>query len=90
MDAAIYLAEHASRKVAHAYLDEFDRVASLIEAMPALGTPHDDGCRLYPLAKFRHSIIYVEKESGPLILAVASQSREPGYWKGRQAPAEPL
>jgi toxin ParE1/3/4 len=83
MEAAIYLAEHVSQKLANAYLDEFERVASLIELYPKLGTPEDDEYRTYPLTKFKTSLVYFETASGPLILAVAPHKREPGYWKNR-------
>ena len=79
MEAAIYLAEYASRKVANAYLDEFERIASIAEVHPKLGTPEDGIYRIYPFAKFKYSLIYLEDVYGPLILAVASHSREPGY-----------
>ena len=83
MEAAIYLAEYASRKVANAYLDEFERIANIVEVYPKLGTPEDGIYRTYPFAKFKYSLIYLEDVYGPLILAVASHSREPGYWKSR-------
>ena len=83
MEAAIYLAEYASRKIANACLDEFERIASIAEVYPKLGTPEDGIYRTYPFAKFKYSLIYLEDVYGPLILAVASHSREPGYWKSR-------
>ena len=82
MEAAVYLTEHVSAKVAHAYLDEFDRVANVIELYPGLGT-REDGYRVYPFNKFRYSLVYFEEPHSPLILAVAAHSREPGYWKTR-------
>ncbi len=85
METAVYLAEHASREVAKAYLDEFERIASIIELFPKLGTPEDGGYRVYPLAKFKYSLVYFEEASGPLILAGASHRREPGYWKTRDS-----
>ena len=83
LDAAIYLVEHASKKIANAYLDEFERVANLVDAYPKLGTQEDGEYRFYPFAKFKYSLVYFEDYYGPLILAVASQSREPGYWRSR-------
>ena len=83
MHAAIYLAEHASKKIANAYLNEFERVANLGDAYPKLGTPEDGEYRLYPFARFKYSPVYFEDSYGPLILAVAPQSREPGYWRSR-------
>ena len=79
----MYLAEHASRKVANAYLDEFERIANNVEVHPKLGTPEDGIYRTYPFAKFKYSLVYFEEVCGPLLLAVAPRSREPGYWKPR-------
>ena len=86
MEAAVYLAEHVSRRIANAYLEEFERVASLIELYPKLGTPEDEEYRTYPLAKYKTSLVYFETDSGPLILAVAPHKREPGYWRARKQP----
>ena len=86
MEAAVYLAEHVSRRVANAYLDEFERVASLIDLYPKLGTPEDEEYRTYPLSKYKTSLVYFETDSGPLILAVAPHKREPGYWRTRRQP----
>ncbi len=87
MAAAIYLAEHVSKKVANAHLKEFERVANIVDLNPGLGTPEDDGYRTYPFAKFKYSLVYVEEPEGVLILAVAPHLREPGYWKARVGPA---
>lgn len=83
MEGAVYLAEHASKKVANAYLDEFERIAGIVATYPALGTSEDGIYRTYPFAKFKYSLIYFEDTYGPLILAVAPHAREPGYWKSR-------
>ena len=77
------MAEHVSRKVAHAFLDEFARVAEIIETYPGLGTPEEEGYRIYPFTGFKYSLVYFAEQAGPLILAVAPQLREPGYWKTR-------
>jgi plasmid stabilization system protein ParE len=84
MEAAVYLAEHVSRGVANAFLDEFERVASLVDLFPKLGTPEGEEYRTYPLSKYKSSLVYFETDTGPLILAVAPHKREPGYWKTRQ------
>ena len=83
MDAALYMAEHASRRVANAFMDEFERVAEFVELFPALGTPDEEGYRVYPFSKFKYSLVYFDSDHGPLILAVAPQRREPGYWTSR-------
>ena len=83
MERAAYLGEKATPRVAHAFLDEFARVADIVEVNSNLGTPEAGGLRSFPSLKFKFSLIYFETESGPLMLAVAPHKREPGYWKAR-------
>ena len=83
-DAAVYYAEHASKKIAIAFLSEFERVIELLQLNQQLGTRKDQGMRSYPLQRFPYSVVYREDEdSGPQVFAIAHQSREPGYWHGR-------
>jgi hypothetical protein len=53
METAVCLAEHASKKIATAYLEEFERVATLIALYPDIGTPEAGGYRSYPFSKFK-------------------------------------
>ena len=84
MDRAVFLAENASRRIADAYLDEFARLADVIELSPGIGTPEAGDLRSFPSLKFKFSLIYFETDTGPLILAVAPHKRKPGYWKDRR------
>lgn len=84
-DAAVYYAEHATPRIAIAFLSEFERVIELLQINQQLGTRKDEGLRSYPLQRFPYSLVYRENEgAGPQVYAVAHQSREPGYWRGRQ------
>ena len=83
MERATYLGEKVTPRVAHAFLDEFGRVADIVELNRGLGTPEAGGLRSFPSLKFKFSLIYFDRESGPLILAVAPHKREPGYWRTR-------
>ncbi|TDP63334.1 type II toxin-antitoxin system RelE/ParE family toxin [Roseateles toxinivorans] len=82
-DAAIYYAEHASGRIADAFLVEFERVLALLKQNPQLGTPTAEGLRIHRLYRFPYSIVYREGASGPQIYAVCHQRREPVYWQGR-------
>lgn len=83
-DAAVYYARQASKMIAIAYLEEFERVVGLLEMNQSLGAIADDGMRTYPFKRFPYSLAYREDEkSGPQIYAVAHQNREPGYWQIR-------
>ena len=84
-DAAVYYAEHANPKIAIAFLSEFERVIELLQLNQQLGTRTDEGMRSYPFQRFPYSLVYREDDdAGPQVYAVAHQSREPGYWQGRQ------
>jgi plasmid stabilization system protein ParE len=83
-DAAVYYATHASRLVAEAFLAEYERVRDLIIENQKRGPHVEGGLRVYYFDRFPYTLIYAEDLlAGPQILAVAHQSREPGYWKSR-------
>ena len=83
-DATIYYAEHASKQIANAFLEEFARVIALLEINQCIGTPKAAGIRVYPFRRFPYLLVYRENDTaGPQIYAVAHQSREPGYWQSR-------
>lgn len=84
-DAAVYYAEHATRKIALAFLAEFERLMNLIEQNQQLGTIKADAMRTYPFQRFPYSVVYREDDrAGPQVYAIAHQNREPGYWHGRR------
>jgi len=83
-DAAVYYATHASRAIAEAFLAEFERVRDLIIENQQRGPHVEGGLRVYHFDRFPYTLIYAEDpQHGPQILAVAHQSREPGYWDSR-------
>lgn len=82
-EAAVYYARHANRSIAEAFLDEFERVVALIESNQQLGTPKEEGMRVYPFRRFPYSLVYREDRSGLHVYAIANHNREPGYWLGR-------
>ena len=83
-DAAVYYAQHATKKIALAFLEEFERAIELLVIDQQLGTLKDAGMRTYPFQRFPYSIVYREDAAaGPQVFAVAHQHREPGYWQGR-------
>lgn len=70
--------------VARRFLDEFERVATLLERHPGLGTPSAEGRRVHPLSDFPYSISYRHDGSELRILVVRHQHRDPEYGTGRQ------
>lgn len=59
------------------------RALRLLAFMPRLGTPSYPGVRTWPLKHFPYTLVYRVKGSAIIVVAVAHQSREPGYWVGR-------
>ena len=83
-DAAVYYATHANRAIAEAFLAEYERVRDLIVENQQRGPQAEDGLRVYHFDRFPYTLIYAQDPTrGPQILAVAHQSREPGYWGSR-------
>jgi plasmid stabilization system protein ParE len=70
--------------IAQRFLDEFERIARLIEHQAELGTPTGDGRRSYPLHDFPYSVIYADGPSGLRILVVRHQHRDPEHGESRR------
>ena len=62
---------------------EVDRALRLLDFMPRLGTPGYGGTRTWPVRDFPFTVVYRVEADGISVIAVAHQSREPGYWRGR-------
>ena len=82
-DAARYYQAQAGSAVASRFMDEFERVAKLLEANPGYGTPTRSGRRIYPLRGFPYSPIYRLTSDEIRILVVRHQSRNPAFGSGR-------
>ena len=65
------------------FFAEVRRAESLIARFPESAPEITPGIRKHILRKFRYSLIYSREEDGLLVLAVAHQSRRPGYWVRR-------
>ena len=81
--AAQYYRREGGPKLAGRFLNEFDRVVSLLVEFPALGTPVDDIRRLHILHEFPYSVFYREDAECIRILVVRSQYRDPEYGESR-------
>ena len=83
LEAAHYYRREGGPKLAGRFLNEFDRVISLLLEYPALGTPVDDIRRRHILQEFPYSVIYREDDEGIRVLVVRSQYRDPEYGESR-------
>jgi len=87
VEALVYLED---QREGHGALFEAEVEATLerIRAFPQSGAlltgyPRDVEARAFPLRRFRYSLMVVLESEGPVVYAVAHQSRRPGYWYDR-------
>lgn len=83
-NALDFYSEQAGLVVAERFLEEFERVVTLLLEYPDLGTPTTKGRRAFPLKIFPYLVVYRNLESGIRILIVRHQHRKPGYAGGRR------
>lgn len=76
-----YLSE-AGESQANEFEAAVFRAVRLLAALPSLGTPlyPGTGARCWPLRQFPYTLIYRAEAGDVCVLAVAHQSRAPGYW----------
>ena len=69
---------------AREFTQELRRVAQLATEQPGIGVPGQHGTvRLY-FKRFPYTLIFRIQESSVRVIAIAHQSRRPGYWVGRR------
>jgi toxin ParE1/3/4 len=61
----------------------FDQASQLLMREPALGTAQSGRVRKFPLRQFPYTLVYRVQSEVITVIAVAHQSREPGYWRMR-------
>ncbi len=83
-DALDFYTEQAGLLVAKRFLDEFERVATLLASQPGFGTPTTNGRRVFPLRVFPYSIVYRSLDAGIRVIVVRHQHRKPGYGGARR------
>jgi toxin ParE1/3/4 len=81
--AARWYAEVAGDDVAEAFDFELHSAVQLLVQMPQLGTPGISKTRNLRLNGFPYTLHYRSTNETITILAVAHQSRLPGYWRSR-------
>jgi len=83
VEGARFYAREADAQLAQDFIDAFDRSARLLLEQPRLGAVWRDEIRRLPLRRFPYSIVYVLNAEEVRVLALAHQSRKPGFWRGR-------
>jgi toxin ParE2 len=66
------------------FLDAFAIAAERILQYPRAGRHLSGGVRRWVMANWRYSILYSIEPYGIYVIAIAHQSRRPGYWKDRR------
>ena len=67
-----------------AFAQEIDRAISRIAEAPLRYPLGEFGTREYVLPwRFPYTLVYVVRDEAVVVVAVAHQSREPGYWHHR-------
>ncbi len=83
-EAATYYRERAGTALAQAFFAEFERTMHVLLEHPLLGALWLHGKRRLVMKHFPYSITYVVTAEEIRVLAIAHQSRRPGYWRKRQ------
>jgi len=80
-DAAAYYQKQAGNALSQALLAEFGSSVERLLRHPLLGSKWRQDKRKFVMARFPYSIIYTLSNNELRILAIAHQSRSPGYWR---------
>ncbi len=65
------------------FLNELDRAVQVVRAYPHLAAEIEPDIRRFLLHRFPYSLIYGIEEDTIVVIAVAHDHREPGYWSDR-------
>jgi len=76
IDGALYYAREANAELGLAFITEFERPVGVLCTYPRLGPVWRGSTR--------RSIIYQLRPDEVRVIALAHQSRKPGYWRGRK------
>lgn len=82
-DAVRYYNDHAGLDLAADFIREFRRTVAAAMATPTAGAPYL-GYHRFLFRRFPYSLVYETKPQVLRVLAVAHQSRRPGYWADRR------
>lgn len=82
-EAAGFYTFSGNEELGLAFLAEFERATKVIQDNPKLGAVFRRRRRFH-LRRFPYSVIYQVAATELRVIAVAHQSRRPGYWAGRR------
>ncbi|HUX31490.1 MAG TPA: type II toxin-antitoxin system RelE/ParE family toxin [Thiobacillus sp.] len=79
-----YYAVHAGANISRKFATAAKQTLGLLHEHPAIGKPIQCQARSIPLHGFPFDLVYRIYPGKIVIIAIANQSRRPGYWVGRQ------
>ncbi len=82
-EAVDYYLQHAGSAIARKFATELNQTLCLLHEQPGIGSETYRRARRFPLHGFPFHLVYRLRADSIVIIAVASQSRRPGYWSGR-------
>jgi plasmid stabilization system protein ParE len=82
-EAADYYRERAGTALVQAFFAEFEHSMRLLMQHPLLGALWLHGKRRLALNHFPYAVMYTIAVEEIRVLALAHQSRRPGYWRKR-------
>ena len=82
-DGAAYYAGEGDIELAERFIAEFEKSIRLLRDHPSVGSVWRGKFRRLPIRRFPYSIVYCRRGEALHIIAVAHQSRRPGYWRRR-------
>lgn len=83
IEGATYYAQHGGVELGSSFIAEFERSLEVLCTHPWLGSEWRGKKRRFPLRRFPYSIIYQLRPDEIRVIALAHQSRKPGYWQRR-------
>ena len=72
-----------SKLLAERFTEAVENATHLAAEFPAMGSPYKYKTRRNFPKKFPFSLVYVERETEVYVLALAPDSKKPGYWRSR-------
>jgi plasmid stabilization system protein ParE len=83
-EAARWYRENGGAVPARAFAQELRRVVELAAGQPGIGAPGLRGTNRLYFKRFPYTLIFRNQDSSIRVIAIAHQSRRPGYWGGRR------
>ena len=84
IDGALFYTREGNAELGFAFIAEFEHTLDNLCRQPRLGSVWRGTTRRFPLRRFPYSIIYEIRPNEVRVIALAHQSRRPGYWRSRR------